>query len=100
MNYTTKLSEDALKDLEEVAHYVQSYAPEKAEPFVHEIVDHFEQVLSQYPRSGKVYLKHIRKLSYNKYTAFYIVDEETQTVEILHIVDLSKPLEARGIYLE
>lgn len=100
MNYTTKLSEDALKDLEDAAHYVQSYAPEKAEPFVHEMINHFEAVLSQFPRSGKVYLKHIRKLSYKKHTAFYIVDEEAKTVEILHIVDLSKPLEARGIHLE
>ncbi|WP_181389807.1 type II toxin-antitoxin system RelE/ParE family toxin [Leucothrix pacifica] len=99
MSYTVTLSEDAFEDLREVAHYIESFAPEKAEMFVGDIIDHFENVLGQFPHSGKLYLKQIRKLTYKKHTAFYIVDDEYRSVEILHVIDLAKPLEERGIDL-
>ena len=97
MKYQIGFSEEAQDELREIALYIQSYNPEKAEPFVNEIIDHFEEVLGRFPKSGKVYLKHIRKLTYKKYTAFYVVDEERREIEIIHIVDLTKPLDARGI---
>lgn len=97
MNYTVVLSVDALEDLREIALYIQSYAPEKAAPFVHDIIDYFEDTLSQFPMSGVMYLKVIRKLTYKKHTAFYVVNEAESVVEILHIVDLAKPLAERGV---
>lgn len=99
MNYTVTLSEDALEDLREIAHYIESFAPEKSELFVSDIIDHFESVLGQFPHSGKLYLKQIRKLTHKKHTAFYLVDDRRRIVEILHVVDLAKPLEERGINL-
>jgi len=98
--FSVTFSSDAQEELREIALYIQSYDPEKAEPFVNDIIDHFVEVLGRFPESGKLYLKPIRKLSYKKYTAFYVVDEQRSEVEILHLVDLAKPLHARGIYLE
>ena len=99
MNYHIGFSEEAQDELREIALYIQSYNPDKAESFVNGIIDHFEEVLGRFPKSGNVYLKHIRKLTFKKYTAFYVVDEEHLEIEILHVVDLTKPLEARGIDL-
>lgn len=97
MNYSINFSDEAQEELRDIALYIKSYNPEKAAPFVNDIIDHFEEVLGRFPKSGKIYLKQIRKLTYKKYTAFYVVDEEHIEIEIIHIVDLSKPLEARGI---
>jgi len=40
-SYTITFSVDALEELREIALYIQSYNPEKAEPFVNDIIDHF-----------------------------------------------------------
>lgn len=68
--YTITFSSDAQEELKEIAHYVQSYDPEKAEPLVNAIIDYFEEVLEAFPNAGNIYLKGIRKLTYKKYTAF------------------------------
>ena len=80
--------------MREIALYFQTYNPAKAEPFVNAIIDYFSETLGEFPNSGNVYLKDIRKLTYNKYTAFYRVNKSLEQVEVIHIVDLTKPLEA------
>lgn len=99
MSYRIVFSTEAEEELQEIALYMQGYDPKKAELLVNAIIDYFNEVLAVFPKSGKVYLKHIRKLTYKKYTAFYVVNEKLLEIEIIHLVDLAKPLEARGIDL-
>ena len=97
MDYSVQYITSAQEDLREIALYIQTYNPDKAEPFVNSIIDYFSETLGEFPNSGKVYIKDIRKLTYNKYTAFYRVNKSLKSVEMIHVVDLTKPLEAREI---
>jgi len=99
MAYNITFSPEAQEELREIALYIQEYDPDKAIPFVDDIIDHFENTLGQFPESGILYLRGIRKLPYKKYTAFYVVDEAHLEVEIIHLIDLAKPLEARDVQL-
>lgn len=99
IGFTVRYTKDAQDELRELVLYIQSYDPKKAEPFVNAIIDYFNEILTDHPNSGKLYIKGIRKLAYKKYTAFYRVNEQKREVEIIHLVDLGKPLEARRIEL-
>ena len=59
MNYSINFSDEAQEELRDIALYIKSYNPEKAAPFVNDIIDHFEEVLGRFPKSGKIYLKQI-----------------------------------------
>ena len=99
MNFSVCYTKDAQEELREIALYIQSYDPVKAEPFVNSIIDYFDEILTDHPKSGKAYIKNIRKLTYKKYTAFYRFNKHRKEVEIMHVVDLAKPLEIRRIEL-
>ena len=99
MGFSIRFTESAQEELREIALYIQTYNPDKAEPFVTSIIDYYSDTLAQFPKSGILYLKDIRKLNHNKLSAFYRINETIQIIEIIHIVDLTKPLEARNIEL-
>lgn len=69
-------------------------------PLLDELKSHIDETLSVLPNSGALHnkAKGIRKYSYKKYTAFYYVPTNN-TVEVLHVVHLGKPLSVRGIEL-
>ena len=93
-------TENALQDLEDIFSYIAMDNLERALTFASELKEHWDGVLSVFPKGGKLYnpKKGIRKHSYKGYTAFYhVLDNET--VEILHIINLRKPLSIRGIEL-
>lgn len=97
MSYSIHFTGDAQEELREVVLHIQTYNPEKAEPFVDAIIDYFTDTLTEFPRSGRLYIRDIRKLTYKKHTAFYRVDEVNNHIVVIHVVDLTKPLEARSI---
>lgn len=99
MTYTVTISDSADSDLEAIFLYIADNNIDTAIAFIDELTHNFLGRLSTFPLTG--YLvndkKNIRKISHKKYTAFYRVSEELQHVEILHILNLRKTLEARGI---
>ena len=99
MNYSVTFSKEAQEELTETALYIQKYNPVKAVTFVNSIMDYFIDTLGEFPNVGVRYTPKIRKLTHKKHTAFYTLNEQQQEVFILHVVDLTKPLEARDIEL-
>ena len=99
MNYSVSFSKEAQEELRETALYIQQYNPAKADSFVNSIMDYFTDTLGEFPNVGVRYTPKIRKLTHKKHTAFHTVNEQQKEVFILHVVDLTKPLEAREIEL-
>lgn len=99
MSFTVKIESSALADIAEAMDYVVQEAPQKAIEIAEELKNHFSEVLSQFPESGVRFKGRIRKLTHKKFTAFYVVYKDREEVRILHVVDLTKPLEARDIDL-
>jgi len=97
MEYLVKIMPQAEQELEDIAYFIALDNPVRAETFVRELVKSFNSTLSVFPESGTVYRGNIRKLTHKGYTAFYRVKKITLLVEILHIVNLRKPLSARNI---
>ena len=89
----------AEQELEDIAYYIAQDNPDRAIKFVRSLIAFFRKILSVYPESGVLYKSDIRKITYKHYTAFYFVDKKQHCVNIIHIVNLGKPLSARDINL-
>jgi len=99
MTYKITITKEALSEIAETVEYIERFNPLKALEVAEELKSYFKKTLSLFPRSGIVYDDQIRKLTHKKHTAFYFIDEDNQEIFILHILDLTKPLEARDIEL-
>lgn len=83
--------------MDNIADYIAENNLERAILFTAELERSFDDVLSIFLHGGYLHnkAKVIRMKSYKGYTAFYHVKGDI--VEVLHIVNLEKPLEERGI---
>jgi plasmid stabilization system protein ParE len=90
MEYAVKIVPQARQELEDIAYFIALDNPAKARSFVKELVTSISNTLSTLPESGVIY---------KSYTAFYRVKKEEKLVEILHLVNLTKPLSERDIIL-
>ena len=95
--YEVKIMPQADEELEEIAYFITLDSPKASQRFVTELIVIFKQMLGSFPESGLVYKGDIRQFSYKGYTAFYRVNKLKKQVEILHIINLTKPLSARNI---
>ena len=95
MEYAVKIVPQAVQELEDIAYFISLDNPVRAESFIKELVTSISGTLSTLPESGVVYKADIRKISYKNYTAFYRVRKDEKLVEILHMVNLTKPLSER-----
>jgi len=95
--YEVRYTENAKLDLDEIADYIAQDNLEHAILFITELENSFNNVLSVFPNGGYLYNKPkgIRMTSHKGYTAFYHIKSEI--VEVLHVINLEKPLEARDI---
>jgi plasmid stabilization system protein ParE len=96
-SYRVVVTASANQELEKIAEFIAQDKPQSSKRFVKELVKAFINSLSNSPEIGTVYQGDIRKLTYKKYTAFYRVNNFKKRVEILHIVNLIKPLSTRNI---
>ena len=99
MTFDIRFTEEAKAELTDITEYIARDSLPNAKRFIAEISEKYKTVLSVFPESGKVYKNEIRQISFRGYTAFYSVNEKQKTVYVLHIIDLSKPLEEREIDL-
>ena len=90
--YEVRYTENAERDLDEIADYIAQYNLENAILFITELENSFYKVLSVFPNGGYLYNKSkgIRMTSHKGYTAFYHIKNEI--VEVLHVVNLEKPI--------
>jgi plasmid stabilization system protein ParE len=95
--YEVEIMPQADEELAEIAYFIALNNPKNSQGFIVELVETLTSSLSSSPEIGTVYQGNIRKLTYKKYTAFYRVNELKKRVEILHIVNLTKPLSTRNI---
>ena len=97
MTRTFILSPAAKQDLRDILHYKAEYDIDYAFDFVDKLVERFKETLSAFPESGSVYEGDVRKIAFEGYTAFYTIEAAPESIDILRIVDLGKPLKERGI---
>jgi plasmid stabilization system protein ParE len=95
--YEVKIMLQADEELEDIAYFIALDSPKASQRFVTELVAVFRQMLGSFPESCLVYKGDIRQFSYKGYTVFYRVNTLKKQVEILHIINLTKPLSARNI---
>ena len=95
--YEVKVMPQADEELEDIAYFIALDSPKASQRFVKELVVAFKQMLGSFPESGLIYKDDIRQFSHKGYTAFYRVNKLKNQVEILHIINLIKPLSARNI---
>jgi plasmid stabilization system protein ParE len=95
--YDVEIMPQAENELFEIGYFIALNNPKNSQQFIVELVAVFTDSLSSSPEIGAVYQDDIRKLTYKKYTAFYRINPSKKRVEILHIVNLTKPLSARNI---
>jgi|GEM_PF-1111690 len=95
--YDVKIMPQADEELEDIAYFIVLDSQQASQRFVAELVDAFIKILGYFPESGLVHKSDVRKFSYKGYTAFYRIKVLKKQVEILHIVNLTKPLFARNI---
>lgn len=97
MGYCVKIMPSAQDNLEEIIYYIALDSPSRAASFAKDLVASISNTLSTFPEGGTKHKGNIRKISYKGYTAFYRVKANEKRVEILHFVNLGKPLSNRGI---
>lgn len=97
MAYLVKIMPTAAQNLEDIIYYIALDAPVRAVTFAKELVSTVSSTLATFPESGTEYQGNIRKIAYKGYTVFYRVNKLKKLVEIIHVVNLAKPLENRGI---
>ncbi len=97
MAYSVKIMPSAEANLENIIYFISLNSPVRAKTFTNELVTSIRNTLSTFPEGGTKHQGNIRKISYKGYTAFYRINEFQNLVEILHFVNLSKPLLNRGI---
>jgi plasmid stabilization system protein ParE len=100
MEYLVKIMPSAQDNIEDIIYYIALDSPTRATSVTKELVTSISNTLSTLPEGGIKHKGNIRKISYKGYTAFYRVKKHEKLVEILHFVNLSKPLSNRGIDFE
>ena len=95
--YKVELTLTANDDLEDIAYFIASDSPKRSGEFVKELVNVFKKLLEIFPETGRVYKNDVRQFAHKGYTAFYRINEEERAVEILHVVNLGKPLSERNL---
>jgi plasmid stabilization system protein ParE len=85
------------EELEDIAYFIAVDSPQTSQRFVTELITTFTKILGHFPESGSVYKADVRKFSYKGYTAFYQINVLKRQVEILHLINLTKPLSQRNI---
>jgi plasmid stabilization system protein ParE len=95
--YEVKIMPQADEELEDIAYFIALDSPKASRRFVTELVAVFKQMLGSFPESDLVYKGAFRQFSHKGYTAFSRVNALKKQVEILHLVNLTKPLSARNI---
>ena len=100
MSYRVDIMPQAKLEILEAAEFIALDNPQKADEFLEELIKYISETLARFPKSGVIYKNHVRKLSYQNHTAFYTISETQNQIEVLHIVDLTKPLQARNIDLD
>ncbi len=83
--------------LEDIAYFIALDSPQTSQRFVAELIATFTKILGIFPESSPVYKADVRKFSYKGYTVFYRINALKKQIEILHIINLTKPLSARNI---
>ena len=83
-NFKIEYSARAKKDLRDLAYYIALDNKERALSFRKEIEQEIAN-LSGFPYLGKETDKGKRSIVKKPYIIYYVVNEETKTVEILHI---------------
>lgn len=96
--YEVRYTQTAMQDLNDIADYIALDNLERAILFITELENNVNDVLSVFPHGGYLHnkTKGIRMKSHKCYTAFYHVKND-DVVEVLHVVNLEKPLSVRGI---
>lgn len=97
MAYAVKIMPQADAELEDIAYFIALDSPKASQQFIAELVNVFSGVIGCFPETGMIYKADVRKFSYKGYTAFYRVNTPKKQIEVLHIVNLTKPLSARNI---
>jgi len=97
MAYQVKIMPQADEELENIAYFIALDNPQASKRFVAELIAAFNKMLGDFPESGLIYKNDIRQFSHKGYTAFYRASTLKKQVEILHVVNLAKPLSARNI---
>lgn len=95
--FAVKIMPQADEELEDIAYFIALDSPQASQRFITELITKFTNILGYFPESGLVYKADIRKFSYKGYTAFYRINTLKNQVEILHIINLTKPLSARNL---
>jgi len=95
--YQIELTFQADKDLEDIAYFIALDSPKRSKVFIAELVKAFKNLLEVFPETGKVYKNDVRQFSHKGYTAFYRIHKQEKRVEILHVVNLGKPLSERNL---
>lgn len=80
-------SEPARQDIKNIARYIAKDNPYKAVSFVQGMIDRFESLVSNFPRSGKKYKDFYLYVYHKNYFIFYDIKDEIQTVELLRIIN-------------
>jgi len=97
MTYKVILKPEADLELLEYGSFIALDNPAKADEFIDSIVRYFRETLASFPEIGVKHFGDIRKLTYRGHTAFYHANHDEKKIHILHIVNLTKPLESRNI---
>ena len=95
--YEVKIMPQADEELEDIAYFIALDSPQTSQRFIADLIATFIKILGYFPETGLIYKADIRKFSYKGYTAFYRINELKKQIEILHIINLTKPLSARNI---
>ena len=95
--YQVEIMPQAEDELFEIGYFIALDSPKNSQKFINELVSAFKNTLSFSPEIGVIHKDNIRKFTHKKHTAFYRINTSKKHVEILHIVNLTKPLSKRGI---
>ncbi len=91
MNYRVQFTGQARSELKQVGLFIARDNPVRAETFVDELVNHYREMLSLFPETGrKVEGTEVRQLSYKGYTAFYEIDGERELNQYSSFSELRK----------
>ena len=85
MNYKIFIPNQVRQELKDIAKYIAQDNPIRAQSFIKELRDYFEDRLGFMPLSGRIIKDQVRMTPYKRYVILYIADEENKLVKILHI---------------
>jgi plasmid stabilization system protein ParE len=86
VDYRLFYSQKALNDLAEIVGHIAEDDGQAASRFASSLLDHID-LLTRFPRMGAVIRKRrrVRKLLHSPVLVYYLVHEDMQTIEVLHL---------------